>query len=128
MSKQPLSQVIAELEQRIEKSGIAYDDTRLASIYIGAIEKWHGNMVTSAWYPKDVAYLIMDKMNWLPERQPEADEIGQNIFTGMYDELTEIINDFEVLDAVNIGSRIEDALHEDYGDDWQEQKRKPVLD
>ena len=106
--QKPMWQTVKEIEERLT----TYDKESLISAIFGTLAN-ENNMAVGVWSYRDIANRIYEHKDWSYEHQEVVEKLAKEIWKDVVDELYMHVNDFAVLQSVNITDRIVDALEEE---------------
>lgn len=106
--QKPMWQTVKEIEERMTTFG----NEAVVSAIFGVIAK-QNNMAFGLWSYRDIANRIYEHQGWSYEHQEVVEKLAKEIWEDIVDELYMHMNDFAILQNVNITDRIVDALEEE---------------
>lgn len=106
-----LWELVKETEERMTN----FDRDTVVGAVLSVIAR-RENHALGIWRQRDIANRIMNELGWSEDRWNEALELAEPIWADIQEQLEEFMNDFDILDNVNIASRIQDAVLEKHGE------------
>ena len=104
----PMWQIVKEIEERMD----GFSREEIATSVMSTLA-YQSNMALSLWSQKDITFHIMEATGWESDRYPEAWKLAEPIWTDIKDELSNNLNDFAMLEPLNVKDRIRDVLEEE---------------
>jgi len=107
-NQKPLWEVVKEIEERMS----GFSRQAITSSVMTTLAH-QSNMALSLWSQADITHHIMEATDWPSDRYSEAWELAGPIWADIKDELSDNLNDFAMLEPLNVADRIRDMLKEE---------------
>lgn len=106
--RETMWQTVKAIEERMA----GFDNVNLVSAIFSTIAR-KNNMAFGLWSVRDIENRIYEHKNWSYERKDIVEDLAKEIWDDIAEELYMHLNDFAILENVNITDRIVDILEEE---------------